>query len=161
MNPEILSKWINEVQEYDFPPKFTRQLGIYPCKLYPFSMRVLGILCLLFPFLSWVQSSQSQIYSLFRQVDSARAASDTMQWIQSLDALAEVYEGKQKRGSPIEINLDEEKEEDPQVVSAADSLESLSTQRDTIWAWYGFDLSRPLTDSSGLHEVPFRRLGRR
>ncbi len=82
-----------------------------------------------------------------------------MQWIQALDALVEAYEGKQKRGSPIQINLDKEKEEDPRVVSVADSLESFITQRDTIWARYGFDLSRPLTDSSGLHEVPFRRLG--
>ena len=115
----------------------------------------------MFPLLIQAQSSLRQIDSLFRQVDSARAASDTMQWIQSLDALVEVYEEKQKRGSPIQINLNEDEEEDPQVVSVADSLESLSTQRDTIWAWYGFDLSRPLTDSSGLHEVPFRRLGRR
>jgi len=122
-------------------------------------MRALWVLCLLSPLLSWAQSSQTQIDSLFREVDRARAASDTMRWIQTLDALVDVYEGKQKRGSPIKINLNGEETRDPQAVSVADSLEALSTQRDTIWAWYGFDLSRPLTDSSGLYEVPYRRLG--
>lgn len=117
------------------------------------------MLCLICPLLSWAQSSQAQIDSLFREVDSAQAASDTMRWIQTLDALVEVYKGKQKRDSPIQINLGEEEAADSQAVSVADSLEALSTQRDTLWAWYGFDLSRPLTDSTGLHEVPYRQLG--